>query len=127
MPERLGCAAAALLLAVGCATASGASGSSDVSPEKRVAGGNVIGAPLGVKPITGTPVQVAVSFNDGTPSCMMTGAVTFARDAVHRWVYLRPTPECPAWLAGSWWAELRSGAQGWFMSAFSTQPQEGGQ
>jgi hypothetical protein len=113
------------LLATSCVRRADAA--PELPPEKRVAGGNVVGSPMGVKGVNGTPVHVQVTFNDGTEPCMMNGAVTFARDSAHRWVYLQPSPECPVWLQGSWWAELRSGANGWFMSAFSTQPNEGGQ
>ena len=111
------------LILLACACVKNAPQSS-LDPELRVSGGTVVGSPAGISSVTGTPVAVQVMFKDETPPCLMKGGVTFTRDAEHRWVYLQPQEGCPEWLAGSWWAELTSGATGWYMSEFARQPHE---
>jgi hypothetical protein len=110
---------AVFVLALGCPKQAGPS--PDLT--KRFAGGNVLtlGGP---KKYAGSPVQVEVSFKDGSPNCTMNGAVQFARDDTHRWVWLEPTEGCPEWLTGRWWAELASGGAGWYVQDISTQAVE---
>lgn len=94
-------------------------------PVKKFAGGNVL-TQGGPKKYAGSPVQVQIRFKDGSPDCVMTGAVQHSRDDTHRWVWLEPTQGCPEWLTGRWWAELASGGGGWFVQDISNQAVEEG-
>ncbi len=86
---------------------------------KRVAGGTVVNAG-GPKKYPGSEVAVEVRFKDGSPNCVMMGAVQFARDDTHRWAWLEATEGCPEWLGGRWWGELASGGTGWYLQDLST-------
>jgi hypothetical protein len=91
----------------------------DSEIESRIASGRSVDV---VRPFAGSPVEVLLTFKDGTPPCAMAGAVQFARDSVHRWVWLEPQGGCPDWLAGRWWAEMQVGGAGWVISSISSRP-----
>ena len=92
-------------------------------PSSMISGGQAIsGGAGGVRPYAGTPVQVQLQFKDGSPACVMQGAVQFARDSYHRRVWLEATEGCPTWLSGRWWAELRTAESGWIVSNISSTP-----
>ncbi len=88
----------------------------------RIAAGNVMQLPGGVGNRIGAPVHIEMSFKDGSPNCVMHGAVQDSRDSSHRWVWLEPGEGCPGWLSGRWWAELAAGGSGWYVKNISTKP-----
>lgn len=118
-------ARAFIIAAVLCAACVKRAGEADDQSAK-IAGGNVLTAQGGgVGSRVGAPVHIQMTFRDGSPSCVMHGAVQDARDNVHRWVWLEPGEDCPSWLTGRWWAELASGGSGWYVQYISTTPVEG--
>ena len=88
----------------------------------KFASGNVVQRPGGVGNRVGAPIEVEMSFKDGSPNCFMRGAVQDSRDSSHRWVWLEAGEGCPDWLTGRWWAELAAGGMGWYVQNISTKP-----
>ena len=91
----------------------------------KIAGGTVLSRGGGPGNRIGGPVEVQLTFRDGSPPCTMYGQVQDARDSAHRWVWLEPGEGCPGWLSGRWWAELASGGSGWYVQNISTKPVAG--
>ena len=119
-------ARAFIIAAVLCAACVKRAGGAEEDHSAKIAGGNVLtAAGGGVGSRVGSAVHIQITFKDGSPSCVMHGAVQDARDTAHRWVWLEAGEGCPSWLTGRWWAELASGGSGWYVQNISTTPVEG--
>ena len=94
---------------------------SEAEMTAKIAGGTVLSG-QGVAARIGAPIAVQLSFKDGSPNCVMQGAVQDAPTLANRWVWLEATEGCPSWLGGRWWAELASGGTGWYVRNISTKP-----